>query len=271
MYRNLLVAHDLSVEADIAVRRAAQLAHQHGASVTLLHVIEEYFPDRMMDTVREAAEVALRDAARASAIDDYQLMIRQGRAAMTVTAAAQELNADLLVIGAHHQQLLERFDGTTLERIARHCRTPVLLAVDESARPYAKALAGLDLSHCARQAWRAGYRLLSSGAQLLALNAYQPGKNAGRRDSHLETQRQLLRQALQDERTQVPAEGPQLLCAVQPGTARQALETALREWAPDLLVLGSRSRSRGTIEQAMLGSSTRYFLRRPPCDLLISQ
>ncbi|MDH1008617.1 universal stress protein [Pseudomonas nicosulfuronedens] len=269
MYQNLLVAHDLSVEADIAVRRAAQLARQHGARVTLLHVIEEFFPDRMMATVREAAEVALRDAARASDINDYQLVIRQGRAANTVTDTVQELNADLLVIGAHHQQLLERFDGTTLERIARHCRTPILLAVDESARPYAKALSGLDLSHCSCRAWRAGYRLLAPDAELLALNAYQPGKKADRADSHLDTQRELLRQALQDERTQVPATGPQLLCAVQQGTPQQALETALREWTPDLLVLGSRSR--GAIEQAMLGSSTRYFLRRPPCDVLISQ
>mgnify|MGYP002721682856 CR=1 FL=1 len=85
MYRNLLVAHDLSVEADIAVRRAAQLARQHGASVTLLHVIEEFFPERMMTTVREAAEVALRDAARASDLADYQLAIRQGRAANSIT------------------------------------------------------------------------------------------------------------------------------------------------------------------------------------------
>lgn len=269
MYRNLLVAHDLSVEADIAVRRAAQLARQHGASVTLLHVIEEFFPDRMMATVREAAEVALRDAARSSGLGDCQLLIRQGRAANNVTEAVQELGADLLLIGAHHQQLLERFDGTTLERIARHCRAPILLAVEESAAPYAKALAGLDLSHCSCQAWRAGYRLLTPAAELLALNAYQPGKKAGRADSHLQTQRELLRQALQDERAQVPASGPQLLCAVQQGTAQQALETALREWAPDLLILGSRSR--GAIEQAMLGSATRYFLRRPPCDVLISQ
>jgi len=269
MYRNLLVAHDLSVEADIAVRRAAQLARQHGASVTLLHVIEEFFPDRMMATVREAAEVALRDAARSSGLGDCQLLIRQGRAANNVTEAVQELGADLLLIGAHHQQLLERFDGTTLERIARHCRAPILLAVEESAAPYAKALAGLDLSHCSCQAWRAGYRLLTPAAELLALNAYQPGKKAGRADSHLQTQRELLRQALQDERAQVPASGPQLLCAVQQGTAQQALETALREWAPDLLILGSRSR--GAIEQAMLGSATRYFLRRPPCDVLICQ
>lgn len=269
MYKNLLVAHDLSVEADIAVRRAAQLARQHGATITLLHVIEEYFPDRMMATVREAAEVALCDAARANGIVDYQWVIRQGRAANTVTQAVQELGADLLVIGAHHQQLLERFDGTTLERIARTCRTPILLAVEETAAPYAKALAGLDLSHCSRQAWRAGFGLLPASAELLALNAYQPGKKVDRAESHLDTQRELVRQALQDERAQLPSEGPQLLCSIQPGTARQALETALREWSPDLLILGSRSR--GAIEHAMLGSSTRHYLRRPPCDILISQ
>lgn len=269
MYKNLLVAHDLSVEADVAVRRAAQLARQHGARVTLLHVIEEYFPDRMMDTVREAAEVALGDAISANAIDDAHLLIRQGRAATTITAAVQELGADLLVIGAHHQQILERFDGTTLDRIARHCRAPILLAVDQSATAYARALAGVDLSLCSCHAWRLAFQLLSSDAELLALNAYQPGKAPERAEGHLETQRELLRQALQEERAQLPPGGPQLLCAVQQGKFQATLEQALQEWKPGLLVLGSRSR--GAIEQTVLGNSTRHYLRRPPCDILISQ
>lgn len=269
MYKNLLVAHDLSVEADVAVRRAAQLAHLHGARVTLIHVIEELFPERMMQTVREAAEVALNDAAQSNAIADCQLIIRQGRAASTISDTAHELNADLLVIGAHHQQLLERFDGTTLDRIARHCRVPLLLAVEESASPYARALSGMDFSLCACHAWRLGYQLLSTGAELLALNAYEPGKAADKAERHLATQRDLLRQALQDERAHVPAEGPRLLCAVQDGTFRAALDHALDEWKPDLLVLGSRSR--GSIEQAFLGSVARHYLRRPPCDILLSQ
>lgn len=269
MYKNLLVAHDLSVEADVAVRRAAQLARLHDARVTLIHVIEEYFPERMMRTVREAAEVALNDAVQSNAIADCQLVIRQGRAAPTISEAAHELKADLLVIGAHHQQLLERFDGTTLDRIARHSRVPLLLAVDETVAPYARALSGMDFSLCACHAWRLGYRLLSTSAELLALNAYEPGKDADKAERHLTTQRDLLRQAVQDERGHVPADGPRLLCAVQGGAFKTALDRALEEWKPDLLVLGSRSR--GSIEQAFLGSSVRHYLRRPPCDILLSQ
>lgn len=269
MYKNLLVAHDLSVEADIAVRRAAQLARLHDARVTLLHVIEEYFPERMMQTVREAAEVALRDAAQSNAIGNCHLLIRQGRAAPTISEAAHELKADLLVIGAHHQQLLERFDGTTLDRIARHSRVPLLLAVDESVTPYTRALSGMDFSLCACHAWRLGYRLLSSSAELLALNAYEPGKEADKAERHLATQRDLLRQAIQEERAHVPDMGPRLLCAVQSGPFKEVLDRALGEWKPDLLVLGSRSR--GSIEQAFLGNVVRHYLRRPPCDILLSQ
>ncbi|MBJ6545941.1 universal stress protein, partial [Enterobacter hormaechei] len=38
MIRHLLVAHDLTPEADVALARAAQLARQHDARVSLLHV-----------------------------------------------------------------------------------------------------------------------------------------------------------------------------------------------------------------------------------------
>ncbi|MDF5938316.1 universal stress protein [Pseudomonas aeruginosa] len=40
MIRHLLVAHDLTPEADVALARAAQLARQHDARVSLLHVYD---------------------------------------------------------------------------------------------------------------------------------------------------------------------------------------------------------------------------------------
>lgn len=38
LFTHLLLAHDLSHEADVALRRAAQLASQFQAKLTLLHV-----------------------------------------------------------------------------------------------------------------------------------------------------------------------------------------------------------------------------------------
>ena len=51
-------------------------------------------------------------------------------------------------------------------------------------------------------------------------------------------------------------------CWIAPG------HEGLADWQPQLLVLGSRGR--GALQQALLGSTARYYLRRPPCDLLVS-
>src|SRR5690606_42047611 len=42
MVQHILIAHDLSPEADLALRRAAQLARQTGARLSLLHVLAEH-------------------------------------------------------------------------------------------------------------------------------------------------------------------------------------------------------------------------------------
>lgn len=268
MPKHILVAHDLSVEADVAVRRAAQLAAEHGASVSLLHVIEEYFPQAMLDTAHEAAEMALQDAARGAGLAQCQLLVRQGRAATVIVAACGELGVDLLLLGAHHQQLLERFEGTTLEQVIRHCRIPVLLAIDAQAQPYRRALAALDFSVGACNAWRSACGLLGAEARLLALHAYAPGRDAAKAAAHLETQQALLEQLVDDEAGNCPGPLPTYECRISRDSIQDALAHGLADWKPQLLVLGSRGR--GALQQALLGSTARYYLRRPPCDLLVS-
>ncbi|MDF3936480.1 universal stress protein [Pseudomonas citronellolis] len=265
MPKHILVAHDLSVEADVAVRRAAQLAAAHDASVTLLHVIEEYFPQPMLDTAREAAEIALRDSAISAGLEPNRLLVRQGRAAAVIVATCGELNADLLVLGTHHQQLLERFEGTTLEQVIRHCRVPALLAVDPAMQPYQRALSALDFSVGACNAWRGACELLDAGAQLLSLHAYSPGREAS---THLEEQQALLEQLIRDEAGQCPGPLPQCQCRISREPIGDALQRAIEEYRPQLLVLGSRGRN--ALQRALLGSTARYYLRRPPCDLLVS-
>lgn len=267
MPKLILVAHDLSVEADVAVRRAAQLAAEHDAEVSLLHVIDSAIPAERLGTTRQVAEAALRDSAQAAGLSRCELLIGEGLPAMVIASTAEELQADLLVTGAHHHQMFEHFDGTTLEQILRCSRVPALLALDDQLQPYQRVLSALDFSVAACNAWRAACRWLPPHSELLAVHAYDTGSDNRRVQERLEEQRGLLEQLMEDECDQVGGALPQRKCLVSSLNIRVLLDQSLADWQPQLLVLGSRGRA--ALQQALLGSTARYYLRRPPCDLLV--
>ena len=268
MPKLILVAHDLSVEADVAVRRAAQLAAEHDAEVSLLHVIDSATPADRLGSTRQAAEAALRDSAQAAGLTRCELLTGEGVAASVIASTAEELQADLLVTGAHHHQMLEHFDGTTLEQILRCCRVPALLAFDDQIQPYRRVISALDFSVAACNAWRAACQWLPPHSELLAVHAYDTGSDNRRVQERLEEQRLLLEQLMQDECGQVGGDLPHRKSLVSSLSIRILLDQSLSDWQPQLLVLGSRGRA--ALQQALLGSTARYYLRRPPCDLLVS-
>lgn len=268
MPKLILVAHDLSVEADIAVRRAAELAREHDGEVVLLHAVADSPSALQAQRTRQSAEAALHDSARQAGLAAARTLVGEGPAATVIAAIAEELGADLLVTGRHHRQLLERFDGTTLEQILRSCRVPALLALDEGLATYRRALSALDFSVAACNALRAACQWLPADSELLAVHAYDAGKDDERLQERLDEQHALLEQMMWDEHAQADAQLRHLECRISPLGIRETLDRQLADWQPQLLVLGSRGRS--ALQQALLGSTARHYLRHPPCDLLVS-
>jgi len=74
MVQHILVAHDLSPEADLALRRAAQLAQQSGARLSLLHVLDSRGEPLDEASVRADLEARLQANGAATA----QLWLRHG-------------------------------------------------------------------------------------------------------------------------------------------------------------------------------------------------
>ena len=62
--KTILVATDSSSRSDRAVRRATLLAKELGASLSLVHVVDDDQPGRIVDAEREAAAAVLHDQAR---------------------------------------------------------------------------------------------------------------------------------------------------------------------------------------------------------------
>lgn len=272
MFQHILVAHDLSREADIALRRAIQLARQHGARLSLLHVLEDHLPNAVHGNLRDAAQQHFNERLAQLGAEDCQVLLRKGRPAQQILEEMADSQADLLVIGRHHHNAPELFIGTTLERVARHLGAPLLLVVgDQPEQPYQKAAVALDFSLCACDALRKACALLPRDARLVALNVMELGSRllskSGNSADFLATQRELLGKLLEDELCGLAGQVPDVALEVVRGALPRTLDDAIAEQRPQLLALGSHGRS--LISQALLGSLALRYLQGPPCDLLL--
>ncbi|WP_271409532.1 universal stress protein [Pseudomonas sp. Q1-7] len=272
MFTHILIAHDLSREADAALRRAAQLARQQNARLSLLHVLEDHLPNALQGALREAAQRHFAERLTQLDASDCQVLLRKGRPAQQILEEAHDSQADLLVIGRHHHNAPELFLGTTLERVARHLDIPLLLVVGEPAsQPYQNAAVALDFSLCACDALRKSCALLSPAARLSALNVPELGSRLLSKSGHstdvLATQKELLGKLLEDELSGLDGQKPSVELDVLHGSLPKALDDAIATRNPQLLALGSHGRS--LISQALLGSLALRYLQNPPCDLLL--
>lgn len=261
MVQHILVAHDLSPDADLALGRAVLLAQQTGARLSVIHVLEG-------DEDETHARSRLDIAFGRHALRQDQLWIRQGRAAEEIVTQTAGLEADLLVLGRHHRLSPQGFAGTTLEQVLQNCPAPLLLAVLPAA-PYSSAVAALDYSGCASRALQTAWALLPASGALTALNIHEVSELQEPDPSDLALQQELFDQLVADLRTELGNCQDRLQASLRYGERNNCLDSAIDEIQPQLLSLGSHSR--GEISDALLGSLTRQYLDQPPCDILMAR
>jgi nucleotide-binding universal stress UspA family protein len=268
LFKHILIAHDLSHQADVALRRAAQLANQHNARLTLLHVVETPHSASELAKLRTSAQETL---GRLASLNHCEAVVRleQGKPNEIILKLLNNEDVDLLVLGAHHKTRPELFTGTNLDRLARLSTVPVLLAVNEDGCAYAQGVVAIDFSLCACNAMRRAYQLLPNSAQLLALNIFSTSSRLAKRDQEdrLAMQRLLIGQLIVDESSSLPKEGPTLTHEVVAGTLSGSLDEVIAKRQPQLLALGRHNR--GVLAQALLGSLAQHYLNKAPCDVLL--
>ncbi|MCQ4296026.1 universal stress protein [Pseudomonas stutzeri] len=262
--QHILVAHDLSPDADLALQRAARLARETGARISLLYVLDE----RDAESDEQQARTLLQQRLQQNALSGSEPWIRRGQPVEEILTQAAGLEADLLILGRHHKRSGQGFAGTTLERIMLESPAPMLLAITPDA-PYQRAMAALDFSRCATRAMQYAWALLGDGAELHALHVHEMAEVHGPDHEGLALQQELFDQLIEDIRQQLPDTGALLSYSLYQGERSNCMEAALRDLQPQLLALGSHSR--GEMSSALLGSLARQFLDNPPCDLLIAR
>ena len=263
MYQHILIAHDLRDTADMALCRAAQLARQHGARRTLLHVLAPGQTTAQQEKVRQALDQSLTRYAPPGS----ELRILAGKPSDVVLQEVQNSGCDLLVLGGH-QQRHDLFSGTSLDRIARRCTVPMLLVARNDSTPYQRAIAAIDFSLCACSALGMASRLLPAEAELHAIHVFEPDKGTAKQVAEqLQMQQGLIEQLLHDETQHLPPDGPKISHEVLQGGILRSLQEQIKARRSDLLVLGSHGRS--AFSQALLGSLAQHFLHKAPCDVFV--
>ena len=139
--RKILVPVDFSEGSKKALAYAVCFARQFDAELALLHVVQPYplmpeMPQVDIETVEDARKelkllrLTLGDAAKATSL------VRTGTPHNEIARVAQELGADLIIIGTHgHTGLTRVLLGSTAERVVRHAACPVLV-VREKEREF---------------------------------------------------------------------------------------------------------------------------------------
>lgn len=263
MFTHILIAHDLRDTADMALCRATQLARQHNAKLTILHVLD---PSQTKQQHEKAHQDLDRSLTR-FAPPGSDLLLLEGKPSEVVLQQVHALGCDLLVLGAHHQRH-DFFSGTSLDRIARQCPVPLLLVARNDFQPYQRALAAIDFSLCACSALGQGARLLPASAELHAVHVFEPDKGSPKQvEAQLQIQQALIDQLITDEAKNLPSDAAHLTHEVRQGGILRCLQEQLKARRSELLVLGSHGRS--ALSQALLGSLAQHFLHRAPCDILV--
>jgi len=135
-YKKVLVAIDLSEDSAIVVQRARALAHSENAQIHLIHVIEPlsfaYGGDIPMDfsgiqeEIHQQASSQLQRFADSHSVPSSHQHIVLGRPDSEIHAKAEELGADLIVIGSHGRRGLALLLGSTANGVLHGAVTDVL-------------------------------------------------------------------------------------------------------------------------------------------------
>jgi len=144
MYQRILIPIDGSTCSQIALQHGLELAHALGATVTLLHVLENplttslvgwmapspvTYSYQLLQDLRQAAQAilatALQQATRLSVAATTVLIEEDFPAAAILQQAADH---DLVVMGTHGRRGLDRlFVGSITEGVLRQIPTPLLI------------------------------------------------------------------------------------------------------------------------------------------------
>ena len=277
----ILVATDLSAGAERAIARAVQLAEEHRATLTILHVLPEAVGDEASkrQIVLQVEKYLHRKVIKPSPHREKTVSIQvvTGTAFVEIIRRAREKAADIILVGAHGEQFINKLlFGTTAEKIVRRGDRPVLVVKRRVRGPYRTVLVPTDFSDQSGQALALAMRV-GPGAKYLLLHAYQGIEQQLWRSDFpksdiLRYRRELAKQSREQLRHFIHHRGldnTSFVRLVRYGRAPQVISSVARRLRPDLVAVGSAGRT--GLPHVLLGSVAEHVLREVSCDVLVTR
>ena len=290
----ILVATDLSEWSSRAESRAAMLCrHLNCASVELC-VVNETGPLASLAGVIGVTTAAAQDTVARQAMQELEsrctrlrtshgtlcsAAVRFGSPAQEILSAAHEIDATLIVAGAHGSgSMTDLFLGNTVDKLIHLANRPLLVVKNPAAAPYRRVLVPVDFSTDSTSAAKLAMRMAPAGA-ITFLHVFEVefeglmhyASVAGDVIASYRTQarneaRDLLNQFISNLTPE--DEGQLLTRAIVLGSPAAAIARYAQDMQPDLIVMGKHGRS--WMEELLIGSVTRDTLDRTGSDLLIA-
>lgn len=136
-YKKILVALDVGEEAEQVLQAASDLAVSNNAEIEVLHVADyPVMPYGGWPTgsvticseadIRQAAFAELAPMVEKFGLDKNAIAIDFGRAIDAIVSRAEEIAADLIVIGSHGRYGIKLLLGSTANGVLHHASCDVL-------------------------------------------------------------------------------------------------------------------------------------------------
>jgi universal stress protein A len=137
-YQRILAALDFSEGGGMAVRRGRELAEKYQAVLHIMHVVEfippvdtsfgvlSPFEVDLTDQMVEASKVRIAELAGKLGIPDKQSLVVVGSPKLEIIRVAEDIKADLIVVGTHGRHGLAVLLGSTAASVVNHAKCDVL-------------------------------------------------------------------------------------------------------------------------------------------------
>lgn len=288
--QRILVGVDFSPESEVAVAQAAQLARQRSARLLLAHVmalpsdvVEDSSYDPLFRAQTASAELgALHRTQSADLLQDLasrceslgievESVLVDDNPSDGLARVADEMGADLLVVGTHGRTGLKRFLlGSVAERAVRLARVHALVARGEIGDGgFRRILVATDFSPSSDAAVDMALAIAPEQARIEVVHCWQtPVSPSG---VPIDPVRQDLERAVAESGERLLAGRPELRKRVRfvsiESSPAEGLRRRAEEEGCDLIVTGSHGR-RG-VRRWLLGSVTETIIRHAPCSVLV--
>ena len=137
VYSHILLALDFTAATDAVVRQALELRQVFNARLSLVHVVEfmqiDTYSDMVMpqefeidQEIMQRATQRLQELAEKLGIDKSECFVRLGSTRREILDLAEGQHVDLIVIGSHGREGIQRLLGSTANAVLHGAPCDVL-------------------------------------------------------------------------------------------------------------------------------------------------